>query len=223
VSAYYSAARLSVSAFLGLVSGWEVKGRENIPRRGGLIVACNHISFWDPPMVGAACPRELSFLAKEELFSMPLVGPLISSVNSIPIRRGVADLSGMSRAIERIQNGGALLMFPEGSRMKDGELHPGRPGVGMIAVNADVPILPSFISGSNRPGKWWRRGAQPRVWFGLPRPWRELAGDEGDLTPGRALYQRVTDAVMREIAALKSGQMASASRAAASDRRSQSS
>lgn len=223
MSAYYSAVRLLASACIGLASGWEVKGRENVPRRGGLIVASNHISFWDPPMVGAACPRELSFLAKEELFATPGLGALIRSLNSIPIRRGVADLSGMSRAIESIGRGGALLMFPEGSRMKDGELHPGRPGVGMMAVHADVPILPAFISGSNRPSKWWWRGVQPRLWFGQPRPWRELAGEEGDFTPGRALYQRVADGVMREIAALKSSQMTTASRAAASDRRSQSS
>jgi 1-acyl-sn-glycerol-3-phosphate acyltransferase len=187
-----------------------------------LIVACNHISFWDPPMVGAACPRELNFLAKEELFDTPLLGPLIRSVRAIPIRRGVADLSGMSRAIEGLTRGDALLMFPEGSRMRDGELHPARPGVGMIAVNADVPVLPCCITGSNRPGKWWWRGVKPRLWFGVVRPWRELAGEDGDLTPGRALYKRVADAVMREIAALRSEQLASVSRAAA-DRRSLSS
>lgn len=220
--AYYSAVRFLAGAFIGTTSGWEVKGRENVPRQGGLIVASNHISFWDPPMVACACPRELNFLAKEELFAIPVLGPLIRSVNSIPIRRGVADLSGMSRAIERLGRGGALLMFPEGTRMSDGELHPGRPGVGLMAVSADVPIVPCFISGSNRPGKWLHRGVRPRVWFGVARPWRDLAGEEDDLTPGRALYKRVADAVMREIATLKSGQLASASRAAAYDRRSQS-
>ena len=223
MAAYYSAVRFLAGAFIGTISGWEVKGREKVPRRGGLIVASNHISFWDPPMVACACPRELYFLAKEELFATPLLGPLIRSVNSIPIRRGVADLSGMSRAIERLESGGALLMFPEGSRMRDGELHPARPGVGMMAVHADVHIVPCVISGSNRPGKWWYRGVRPRIWFGGARPWRELAGEGADLAPGRALYQRVADAVMREIATLKSGQMASASRAAASERRSQSS
>ena len=219
MAAYYSAVRSLASTFFGLVSGWEVKGRENLPLKGGLIVACNHISFWDPPMIGAACPRELNFLAKEELFATPLLGPLVRSLHAIPIRRGVADLSGMSRAIERLQGGGALLMFPEGSRMRDGELHPARPGVGMIAVNANVPIVPCFISGSSRPGQWWLRRVKPRLWFGVARQWQEFAGEEGDRTPGRALYQRVAEAVMREIAALKSEQLASVSRAAAADRR----
>jgi len=192
-----------------------VRGRESIPSTGGLIIASNHVSFWDPPLVGAAILREAHFLAKEELFSTPLLGPLIRSVNAIPIRRGMADLSGMSRAIAAMKAGGALLMFPEGSRMRDGELHPARPGVGMMAVHADVPILPCFISGSSRPSRWLLRRDRVRIWFGAGRPWRDLAGPESDLTPGRALYQRVGDAVMTEIANLRTGQLNSAPRGAA--------
>lgn len=223
MAAYYSAARLLIAGVLGLISRWEVKGRERIPRQGGLVVASNHVSFWDPLLVGSACARELHYLAKDELFETPLLGPLIRSVNGIPIRRGVADIGGLSRAIECLKRREALLMFPEGSRMRDGELHPARPGVGMMAFQADVPVVPCFISGSNRPGKWLRFGSRVRIWFGVARHWRELAGPDADLTPGRALYQRVGDEVMREIAALKTGQMASASRGAASQRRTQSS
>jgi len=197
------------------MSRWEVKGREYIPLSGGLIIASNHVSFWDPPFVGAAVLREAHFLAKEELFSAPVLGPLIRSVNAIPIRRGMADLSGMSRAIAAMKGGSALLMFPEGSRMRDGELHPARPGVGMMAVHADVPLVPCFISGSNRPRRWMLGRGRVRIWFGPARPWKDLAGHETDLTPGRALYQRVSDAVMREIAILRAGQLNSASRGAA--------
>ncbi len=215
MGAYYSAIRLFASATFGLISGWEVRGRENVPRNGGLIVASNHISFWDPPMVGSALPRESHFLAKEELFETPVLGALIRGLNSIPIRRGVADMSGLSRAIETLKSGSALLMFPEGTRMRDGELHPARPGVGMIAVQANVPILPCYISGSNRPGKWWYRGTRVRIWFGAPLPWRELAGSETDLTPGRSLYKSIGDGVMREVAQLRAGQLKTASRGAA--------
>jgi len=199
----------------GLVAGWEVNGRARVPRQGGLIIASNHISFWDPPMVGGALPRECYFLAKEELFSTPVLGPVIRSVNSIPIRRGIADLAGLNRATEVLKGGRALLMFPEGSRMRDGELHPARPGVGMMAVNADVPVLPCFISGSNRPGLWWRRGIRVRLTFGDAMPWKELAGADSDLTPGRALYQRVGDGIMREIARIRADQKSTASRGAA--------
>lgn len=212
---YYSASRFLARVAFGLLSGMEVRGQSNIPRHGGLIVASNHISFWDPPMVGSAVPRETHYLAKEELFRTPVLGPLIRSVNSIPIRRGVADLSGMARAKEVLRAGGVLVMFPEGSRMRDGELHPARPGVGMMAVHANVPILPCSILGSDRPRRWLLRRARVQIWFGVPRTWQDLAAPEADLAPGRALYQRVGDGVMREIAILRTGQRTAASRGAA--------
>lgn len=215
MGSYYSVTRFLVSGCFRVVTGWEVTGRERVPAAGGLVIASNHISFWDPPLIGSALPRECHFLAKEELFATPLLGPVIHSLNAIPIRRGLADLSGMSRAIEVLKRGEALLMFPEGSRMRDGELHPARPGVGMMAVSADVPILPCFISGSGRPGKWWNRSSRVRISFGTARGWQDLAGPDSDLTPGRALYQRVGEEVMREITELRAGQRKTASRGAA--------
>lgn len=211
----YSASRFLLSGLIRVASSWEVRGRENIPRSGGLIVASNHISFFDPPLVGIAAVRELHFLAKEELFRPPVFGSLIRTYNAIPIRRGVADLSGLSKAIEVLRDGKALIMFPEGSRMRDGELHPARPGVGMLAVGTDALIVPCYISGSDRPGGWLTRRSRLRVWFGPARSWKDLAGPEADLTPGRALYQRIGDGLMREIAALRDGQRKSASRGAA--------
>ena len=212
---HYSVTRFAVGVALRAVTGADVKGLEHVPRSGGLIVASNHISFWDPPLIGGLLPRELHFLAKDELFSNPVFGWIIRSYNAIPIRRGMVDLSGMARAVETLRSGEALLLFPEGSRMRDGELHPARPGVGMMAVNADVPVVPCYISGSSRPGKWLTRGARVRISFGPARRWQELVGPEVDPTPGRALYQQVGDAVMREIAGLRAEQERSASRGAA--------
>ena len=215
MGAYYSAARALAGAVLGVLTGRKVTGRELIPSRGGFIVASNHISFWDPLLIGSSFTREIHYLAKEELFATPVLGPLIRSVNSIPIRRGSADLSGLSRAIDVLKRGGALLLFPEGGRMRDAELHPARPGLGMLAVSADVPIAPCYISGSNRPGKWWYRGVPVAIAFGPPRDWRDYAGRDTDLTPGRALYQRIGAGVMQDIARLRSEQRQSASRGAA--------
>jgi 1-acyl-sn-glycerol-3-phosphate acyltransferase len=155
------------------------------------------------------------FLAKEELFSTPVLGPLIRGWNAIPIRRGAADLSGLARAIETLKRGGALLLFPEGSRMRDGELHPARPGLGLMAVSADVPIAPCYISGSNRPGRWWCRGARVRLTFGAVRGWRDYAEPEANASPGRALYQRIGQSAMQDIAGLKREQEQAASRGAA--------
>ncbi len=211
----YSVTRTLLGGLVGAVSGWRVRGREHIPRAGGLIVASNHISFFDPPLVGTAAVRELHFLAKEELFRPPVLGPLIRLFNAIPIRRGMADLSGLTRAMEVLRAGEALIVFPEGSRMRDGELHPGRPGVGMLSVNTDALIVPCFISGSNRPKRWIAHRGMLKVSFGPARTWREMAGDAADEPPGRALYQGVADGVMREIAVLKAQQLDSASRGAA--------
>jgi 1-acyl-sn-glycerol-3-phosphate acyltransferase len=87
--------------------------------------------------------------------------------------------------------------------MQDGELHPPRPGVGLLASNADVPIVPCYITGSNRPRQWLWRGSRVRIRFGVPRSWRDLAGEAASLPPGRARYTSVGQAVMREIAALR--------------------
>lgn len=215
MGAYYSASRIAIGAALGVLTRWKVRGSEHVPRVGGVVVASNHISFLDPPLVGAAIPREVHFLAKEELFRTPVLGRLIRTYHAIPIRRGVADLSGLWRAVEVLRAGGALLMFPEGSRMRDGRLHPARPGVGLMAVQADVPVVPCHISGSNRTGRWWLGGGRVRITFAPARPWRELVGPETDLTPGRALYRAVGEGIMRLIAALRAAERKSASPGAA--------
>ena len=203
----YSVSRLLLDGLLVLLSGWKVRGREHVPRSGGLIVASNHISYMDPPLIGTAAIRHLHYLAKEELFRPLVFGSLIRTFNAIPIRRGMADLSGLSRAIEVLKNGDALVMFPEGSRMRDGELHPARPGVGMLAVGGNAQIVPCFISGSDRPNQWFLRRTKLRVRFGPARTWQELAGERAAEPPGRALYQAIADGAMRDIAALKAAAM----------------
>jgi 1-acyl-sn-glycerol-3-phosphate acyltransferase len=214
VSLHYSATRFLLGGFVGALSGWEVHGREHVPKTGALIVASNHISFWDPLLVGTAAMREQHFLAKEELFRGPL-GWLIRAYNAIPIRRGMADLSGLAKARDVLRAGRSLILFPEGTRQRDGDLRSARPGLGMIAVATDALVVPTSIQGSNRPRKWLLRQSKLRVDFGPPRTWRELAGQEADLEPGRALYESVGAGVMREIAALRAGQLNEAERGTA--------
>lgn len=210
LSLHYSVTRSLLGGLLGTLTGWRVEGREHVPETGGLIVASNHISFWDPPLVGSAVRRELHFLAKEELFRNPVFGAVIRSFNAIPIRRGVADMSGLSKAMEVLRAGHALILFPEGGRMRDGELHRARPGVGLLSANTDAMVLPCFIRGSDRAGDWLLRRARVEVRIGVARSWKWLAGESAHLEPGRALYQSIGDGVMREIAALKSASLASA-------------
>jgi 1-acyl-sn-glycerol-3-phosphate acyltransferase len=203
VSLHYSAARFLLGGFVGALSGWEVRGREHVPKSGGVILASNHISFWDPVLVGTAAIREQHFLAKEELFRPPVMGWLIRSYNAIPIRRGMADLAGLTKAMDVLRAGRSLILFPEGTRARGGELRPARPGLGMLAVATDARVVPTCIMGSDRPRKWLLRQAPLRVEFAPSRTWRELAGTEAGLEPGRALYESVGAGAMREIAAIQ--------------------
>lgn len=205
MSLHYSASRFLLRGFVTALSGWEVRGREQVPLSGGLIVASNHISYWDPVLVGVASVRELHFLAKEELFRPPLFGPMIRAFNSIPIRRGAVDMRGLTQAMDVLRAGQALIVFPEGTRSRDGELHEARPGIGMLAVATGARIVPVYIEHSNRPRQWMLRQVKLRLSIGPVRTWQELAGPEAGLEPGRALYQSVGNGVMREIAALKAG------------------
>lgn len=179
----------------------EIRGRERVPLTGGLIVAANHGSFWDPPVTATSLPRETFFLAKEELFRVPGFGALIRSVNAIPIRRGVGDLSGIARALDVLREGKCLLMFPEGGRMKDGKLHRAKPGLGLIATHARVPVVPVYLSGTNHIRRCLARKERIRVQFGHRLSAEALL--EGDAETGRALYQRVSDRVMEAITQLK--------------------
>lgn len=178
----------------------QVTGRENVPLSGGLVIASNHGSFWDPPTVAVSLPRETYFLAKEELFRIRGFGELIRSVNAIPIRRKMADLSGLARALDVLRAGSCLLVFPEGGRMKDGELHRAKPGLGLIVAHARVPVVPTYVSGTNQIRRCLARKETIRVCFG-PVLSAETLLEDGEL--GRALYQRVSDRVMDEIARLK--------------------
>jgi cytidylate kinase len=160
------------SGFARFFARWfldfELHGLDRIPRKGPLIVASNHISFWDPPLVGAHLPREMHFVAKAELFHNPLFGALIRSYNSIPIQRGAKARSGLRGAEEVLAAGGAVLIFPEGTRNKSGELMAPRAGVGRLAAATRTPVAPACITGSNQIRRSMRRKVKIRVTFGSP-------------------------------------------------------
>ena len=190
-----------VNAIFTLLFGRRTRGMEHIPDSGGFIVACNHISFWDPPLVGASLPREVHFLAKEELFSNAAFRWLISNLNAIPIRRGLSDPGGVKRALEVVSRGGGLVMFPEGGRVKEGALKPALPGVGLLSVKAGVPVVPAYVSGSDRIKRAILRLHRVELAFG--EPYFPPAETEG--TRARELYRGVGEEVMRRIAELKAG------------------
>lgn len=203
----YRSARSTANAVLTALLEREVHGLDRIPRTGGLIVAANHGAFWDPPVLGASLPRELAYMTRAGLFEVPVFGALIRALGAFPVRRGTADLTGLRRAEKMLAEGGALLVFPEGGRMKDGELHPPLPGLGLIEAHARVPIVPVYVSGTNRIRRCMARRAKVRITIGTPLP-AELWFPPGSTSTlaGRALYQAISDRVMQEIALLRQQQ-----------------
>jgi len=126
-----------------------VTGREYIPKTGGLIVAANHFSLLDPPVLGAALPRKVRFMAKEELFRNAAFGYIITRLGAFPVRRGAPDRTAIRTALNLLEKGELLGMFPEGTRSKTGRLGEAEPGLALLAHRSGVPVVPAAIKGTN--------------------------------------------------------------------------
>lgn len=152
----------------------EVAGAENVPARGRVILASNHRSYADPPLiVGSTVFRPVHFAAKAELFRSRFFGWLIRNLNAFPVRRSGADREMLRRALAVLEADGALLMFPEGTRSKTNELLPPMSGVGLLAERSQAPVVPIYIHNSWRilpPGSSMIRPYKLYVCFGKPIP-----------------------------------------------------
>ena len=202
---WYRTVRAVASGALKVLLTREVKGLAHVPASGGVIVAANHGSFWDPPVLGIVIPRPLRYMTRASFFSVPLFGALIRSLGAFPVRKGIADLSGLRAAEAALARGEVLLVFPEGGRMKDGRLHPALPGLGLLVARTRAPVVPVYVSGTNRIRRCMVRREKVRVTVGKvlpPETWEER---EATTLAGRALYQAISDRVMQEIATLKQG------------------
>jgi 1-acyl-sn-glycerol-3-phosphate acyltransferase len=139
----------------------EAHGAEHVPRRGPVLIVSNHSSLIDPPLVGSVAPRPLSFMAKAELFRIPLLGRLIWALNARPVRREGGDAAALRSALRALREDRALLVFPEGTRGEEGRLRAPKGGAGMLAVMSGARVVPAFVKGS---GSAWPKGRA------LPRP-----------------------------------------------------
>lgn len=167
----------------------KVVGGENIPEEGGVIAAFNHKSNWDPVIAGLSCPRPLRFMAKEELFENFVFGALIKKLGAFPVHRGKGDIGAIKSSLKILGEGEAMLMFPEGHRIKDGRKVKAKPGVALIAQRAQVPIVPVNISGEY---KWMHRVT---VTYGKPVSLEEYYGQKLE----QEKIQEIADNVLDEI------------------------
>lgn len=175
---FYRFAKLVCRAVLLLIRRWQVQGQNNIPPDGGMVLVSNHASYWDPVVVGCAMTRQVHFMAKAELFNPPILGPVITWLGAFPVKRGGSDRNAIRRALELLNNGRVVGIFPEGTRSKTGELMEPHLGAAMLALRSGVPIIPTAVI--NTRGLF----GKVRVRFGRPLVFPELEGKKisrGDL------------------------------------------
>jgi 1-acyl-sn-glycerol-3-phosphate acyltransferase len=149
---------------------WRIEGTELVPKTGGFIIASNHVSYADPPLIGAAAPRRLRFMAKRQLFRAPLFGQLISFLGAFPIHREGLDRQALRLSAGFLAAGQGVLVFPTGTRARRGKELRARPGVSMLAAAAEVPVVPARIDGSARLWDAFLRRRHLRIRFGAPIP-----------------------------------------------------
>lgn len=146
----YRLSSFILSVFFRFTGGVTFIGRENIPRAGGVILAPNHISYVDPPIVGCYLRRQVHYMAKEELFRSKLLAAWMRWVGTFPVRRGTADRKALKHAIDLLNQGRVVCIFPEGTRSPDGKLQNPELGIGLIALKSQAPIVPVAVIGTDK-------------------------------------------------------------------------
>ncbi|WP_397537654.1 lysophospholipid acyltransferase family protein [Rummeliibacillus pycnus] len=186
---FYQFAKSVVFTVLKPIYRIEVIGLENFPKEGGILLCSNHIDNLDPPIVGICSPRPVNFMAKEELFEVPILKSILPKVHAFPVKRGLSDRQALRISINTLKEGQVVGLFPEGTRNKTGKLGKGFSGAGFFALRGDANVVPCAIIGPYKPFR------KLKVVFGEPidiEPYRE----------NRAKAEEVTDVIMAHIQAL---------------------
>ncbi|WP_243386492.1 lysophospholipid acyltransferase family protein [Bacillus kexueae] len=151
--AFYQFAKSVVYAVFKPLYRLEIKGREHFPKDGAVLLCSNHIDNFDPPTVGITSPRPVHFMAKEELFRVPIIKNLIPGLGAFPVKRGLADRDAIRKGLKVLKEGEVLGLFPEGTRSKTGELGKGLQGAGFFALKSNAHVVPCAIIGPYKPFK----------------------------------------------------------------------
>ncbi|MCD4776689.1 MAG: 1-acyl-sn-glycerol-3-phosphate acyltransferase [Candidatus Aegiribacteria sp.] len=183
--------------FTRLLFGFHVQRAERVPRKGGVIIVCNHISELDPPVLGFAIPRCISFMAKVELFRHRFGQFFLRKLNAFPVNRAGIDTKSLRIAIDSLKGGEAVVIFPEGTRSHDGRLLPAKAGISLIASASRAPVLPAFIWGTDHAWKALTRTGKPfSVSFGKlisSRKLMEIKKKEGKNAMAEAVISAIAE------------------------------
>jgi 1-acyl-sn-glycerol-3-phosphate acyltransferase len=187
---------------------WRVFNAERVPLTGPVILAANHASFLDPPLVGSGLHRGINYLARESLFRFPGMGALLRSWQSVPVDRDGGGAAGLKAILDRLLAGGAIILFPEGTRTYDGKLQPARSGIGLVVIKSDAPVIPVRTFGTYE--AYGRHVKIPRpvsvaVKYGQPMRFEKLRAEAKDCPKARLkeIYQEVANEIMAAIAKLE--------------------
>ena len=141
----YYVVKFLVRLYFRIMYSIRTEGKKNLPKDTAFLLACNHRSYADPPMVGCFAPGRQTFMAKEELFDKKLFAWLIRSLGAFPVSRGKGDTGAIDTAIDNLETGKNLMIFPEGTRSKDGKVGRGHTGAALISARSGKPIVPVGI------------------------------------------------------------------------------
>ncbi len=195
--------------YTGLYHRRQVFNEEHVPRTGGVILASNHLSYIDPPLVGCSTRRVIHYLARASAFKSAIGGAILRSWNSIPVDRDGGSARGLRTILERLREGRAIMMFPEGTRSPDGTQQPARPGIGLMIAKSDAPVIPVRVFGTYE--AYGRHHVIPRprrvqVMFGKALKFKELRAEASECNPERRreVYDEISAELMATIALLES-------------------
>jgi len=187
---------------------WRVFHAERVPKTGAVLLASNHASFLDPPLVGSGLHRECTFLARDTLFRFGPTRWLLNHWQAVPIDPSGGSATGMKRILEALNKGRAVILFPEGTRTRDGQLQPVRSGIGFIAAKTEAPVVPVRVWGTFEAYGRHVKFPKPKrvmVKYGEPLHFRELRGEAKTCSKERLkeIYQQIADEIMAAIAKLE--------------------
>jgi len=187
---------------------WRVFGAENVPVQGGVILASNHASFLDPPLVGSGLKRDINYLARESLFRFPGIGALLRSWNAVPVDRDGGGAKGLKTILSRLLDGNGIILFPEGTRTLDGKLQPARSGIGLTVIKSTAPVVPVRVFGTFEAYGKNHKFPRPHrviVKYGRPMNFEILRAEAKtcDKVRLKEIYQQVADEIMAVIAKLE--------------------